>query len=346
MVTLNLNETPVRTSKNFNINNIKIENVELPKEYRKFNAFEIIGNAYVCDMKEISKLTYGTGEQLYENIKRYVNNNIKVIPKGEEVKLLYELDENNSELISNVEIQVERDTNIIIKYSSHTNCKCFVNAIIKLFCKNDVNVKITVVNLLNEESNFFIAVDNALEEKNNILYNIIDLGAKNSVQNYFSNLQGNSAKNILNAVYLGRENQIKDINYISHLYGQDSNIDIDVQGALKDSAKKFFKGTIDFKTGCKKSKGNENEYCMLLSDKAKSIALPMLLCTEDDVEGNHATASGKLDDKELFYIMSRGIEKKDAIKLIVKAKFNNILEKISDEELRNEIINEIDRRLE
>ena len=39
---------------------------------------------------------------------------------------------------------------------------------------------------------------------------------------------------------------------------------------------------------------------MLLSDKAKSIALPMLLCTEEDVEGNHSTASGKVDEKQLF----------------------------------------------
>ena len=43
----------------------------------------------------------------------------------------------------------------------------------------------------------------------------------------------------------------------------------------------------------------EDEFCMLLSDTAKSIALPMLLCTEDDVEGNHSTASGKADKKEL-----------------------------------------------
>ncbi len=55
---------------------------------------------------------------------------------------------------------------------------------------------------------------------------------------------------------------------------------------------------------------------MLLSDKAKSIALPMLLCTEDDVEGNHSTASGKVDNKELFYIMSRGLSYKEAVNLL------------------------------
>lgn len=119
-----------------------------------------------------------------------------------------------------------------------------------------------------------------------------------------------------------------------------------MQGALKDVSKKHFKGTIDFKRGSKKAKGNENEFCMLLSDNARSIALPMLLCSEEDVEGNHSSATGKVGDKELFYIMSRGIDKKEAMRLIVRARFNNILQKIKDENLRNEILNEIDIRLD
>ena len=119
-----------------------------------------------------------------------------------------------------------------------------------------------------------------------------------------------------------------------------------MQGALKDESKKHFKETIDFKKGCKKAKGNENEFCILLSDKAKSLALPMLLCTEDDVEGNHSTASGKVDNKDLFYIMSRGISYKDAIKLLVKAKFNQIIQTIKDEQLKQEILEQIDRRLD
>ena len=84
---------------------------------------------------------------------------------------------------------------------------------------------------------------------------------------------------------------------------------------------------------------------MLLSDTAKSLALPMLLCSEEDVEGQHSTSSGKIGEKELFYIMSRGFSKKEAMKLMVKAKFNKILGSIKSEELREEIINQIDNKL-
>ena len=137
-----------------------------------------------------------------------------------------------------------------------------------------------------------------------------------------------------------------DLNYIAELRGKKTDIDINVQGALKDKARKHFKGTIDFKAGAKKATGSENENCILLSDKAKSIALPMLLCSEEDVEGEHSSSAGKVDNKELFYIQTRGFDEKSAMKLLVRAKFNKILDDIKNEELKNKILNEIDKRLD
>ena len=64
------------------------------------------------------------------------------------------------------------------------------------------------------------------------------------------------------------------------------------------------------------------------------------------LNGNHSSSAGKIGEKELFYIMSRGFELKEAMKLMVRAKFNKILKNIKDEELRNQILNEIDDRLD
>lgn len=199
---------------------------------------------------------------------------------------------------------------------------------------------------MNTKSNNFLAIENNFEENAKINYTIVDFGGKHSITNYYSNLRGDNCDNQLNTIYLGKENQIFDLNYIGELIGKKSNIDIEVQGALKDTSKKHFKGTIDFKKGCKKATGNENEACMLLSDTAKSIALPMLLCSEEEVEGNHSSSAGKIGEKELFYIMSRGFELKEAMKLMVRARFNQILEKIENEELKEEILQEIDKRLD
>ena len=348
MEKLKLNDTPVRTARNFAINNIELP-VEIPNKIKNFESVEITNCKSKIDNEVSNKeLTYGIGKIFEELVFKNANNKIRIqtTKQKEDIKIIYNFDENNLNLINQVEVIAENDANITIIYKSKTSKQCFHTGIIRTITKENVQLNVTIVNLLNEETNNFEAIENTLYQNSNVKYTIIDIGGKTSVSNYYSNIIGTNASNDLKTIYLGRNNQIKDINYIAELKGEKTNIDIDVQGALKDEAKKNFKGTIDFKRGCKKAKGNENENCMLLSNKAKSIALPMLLCTEEDVEGNHSTSSGKVDEKQLFYIMARGISYKEAVKLIVKSKFNNIIEKIKDDNLKEEILKEIDERLD
>ena len=347
MEKLKLNETPVRTSSNFLINNIKLENVVIPEKLEMFQNVMVTGTESFN--KDINKqhLNYGLSEELEENVFYKANSQIAIkVKENDNIKVTYDFDDDNLQLVNQIDICATGNANIIIEYKSSTNKECFHNGVIKVFAKENAKLNITVINLLNSNSEHFEAMENILEDNSDLNYTIIDIGGKNSIQNYYSNIIGKSAKNDLKTIYLGSENQIKDINYIAELRGQKSFVDIDVQGALKENAKKNFKGTIDFKKGCKKAKGNENEFCMLLSEKAKSLALPMLLCTEDDVEGNHSTASGKVDKEQLFYIMTRGLSYKEAVKLIVRANFNKTIERILDEEVKQNIIKEIDERLD
>ena len=347
MEKLKLNETPVRTSRNFLINNIKLENVVIPEKLEMFQNVMVTGTESFN--KDINKqhLNYGLSEGLEENVFYKTNSQIAInVKENDNIKVTYDFDDDNLQLVNQIDICATGNANIIIEYKSSTNKECFHNGVIKVFAKENAKLNITVINLLNSNSEHFEAMENILEDNSDLNYTIIDIGGKNSIQNYYSNIIGKSAKNDLKTIYLGSENQIKDINYIAELRGQKSFVDIDVQGALKENAKKNFKGTIDFKKGCKKAKGNENEFCMLLSEKAKSLALPMLLCTEDDVEGNHSTASGKVDKEQLFYIMTRGLSYKEAVKLIVRANFNKTIERILDEEVKQNIIKEIDERLD
>ena len=347
MEKLKLNETPVRTSRNFLINNIKLENVVIPEKLEMFQNVMVTGTESFN--KDINKqhLNYGLSEELEENVFYKANSQIAInVKENDNIKVTYDFDDDNLQLVNQIDICATGNANIIIEYKSSTNKECFHNGVIKVFAKENAKLNITVINLLNNNSEHFEAMENILEDNSDLNYTIIDIGGKNSIQNYYSNIIGKSAKNYLKTIYLGSENQIKDINYIAELRGQKSFVDIDVQGALKENAKKNFKGTIDFKKGCKQAKGNENEFCMLLSEKAKSLALPMLLCTEDDVEGNHSTASGKVDKEQLFYIMTRGLSYKEAVKLIVRANFNKTIERILDEEVKQNIIKEIDERLD
>ena len=376
MDNLKLNETPVRTAKNFRINNIKLENIEVPEVIPLFENVTIIGDTSKMDIEQNAdnadntdtNLVYGLSEELTNQVKHGANQKIKlninsnqneeVMPKlcecsdikeeKIEAEIDFNFDNDNSVLIDNIEIIANENTKstIIIKYTSNQENGNYHNGIIKAKAEKNAELNIVLVNLMNTKSNNFLAIENDFEENAKINYTIVDFGGKHSITNYYSNLQGDNCDNQLNTIYLGKENQVFDLNYIGELRGKKSNIDIEVQGALKDISKKHFKGTIDFKKGCKKATGNENEACMLLSDTAKSIALPMLLCSEEEVEGNHSSSAGKIGEKELFYIMSRGFELKEAMKLMVRARFNQILEKIENEELREEILQEIDKRLD
>ncbi len=360
MENLKLNETPVRTARNFRINNMKLENIEVPEVIPTFENVIIIGDTSKINIEQNAdntntNLVYGLSEELTNQVKHEANQKIKLNinntqnkKEKTEAEIDFKFDDENAALIDNIEITANENTKstVIIKYTSNQENESYHNGIIKSKAEKNAELNIILVNLMNTKSNNFLAIENEFEENAKINYTIVDFGGKHSITNYYSNLLGDNCDNQLNTIYLGKENQVFDLNYIGELRGKKSNIDIEVQGALKDTSKKHFKGTIDFKKGCKKATGNENEACMLLSDTAKSIALPMLLCSEEEVEGNHSSSAGKIGEKELFYIMSRGFELKEAMKLMVRARFNQILEKIEKKELREEILQEIDKRLD
>lgn len=351
---LKINETPIRTCKNFHINNITLENVSMPTVVKPFENVIIINESDKITVENAVhpiKLAYGMDTEFVKQANEMANKTTKFTincKTHQQAEIQYEFDQDNLDLVDVVEIEAEEDTKstITIKYTSEKGVDAFHNGTIKLLAKPRAKVHVVVVNLTSENTDHFLSIENEMQTEARVDYTIIDLGGKNSISNYYANIVGEKADNRLNTIYLGIDDQLYDINYIGHLRGEKSNIKIDVQGALKDTARKNFKGTIDFKQGCKNAVGDENESCMLLSDTAKSLALPMLLCSEEDVEGNHSTSSGKIGENELFYVMSRGFSKKEAMKLMVKAKFNKIVEGIKDEALKQEILVEIDRRLD
>ncbi|MCI6157234.1 MAG: SufD family Fe-S cluster assembly protein, partial [Peptoniphilaceae bacterium] len=72
-----------------------------------------------------------------------------------------------------------------------------------------------------------------------------------------------------------------------------------------------------------------------------SVAVPLLLCHEDHVVGNHAASAGRLDEEMLFYLMSRGISRKEAEGLIVESRMIPTLDRIRNDGLRSELLQEI-----
>ncbi|MBR3511893.1 MAG: SufD family Fe-S cluster assembly protein [Clostridia bacterium] len=352
MKDLVINESSTRTARNYLINNIKLSDIKIPKikEFKNIKVISESGKDVISEDVSKDKLTYGIDEAFTNEVLENANHKLKInvnSKTNKNIYIRYKFDENNQTLVDNIDIESEegcRETiNIVLE--SEGNREYYHNGIIRVNAKENTDIKVNIISLININSLNFISIENTLCDFAKVSYTYVEFGGRNSITNYYSNVIGKEAISNIDTVFLGKENQLFDANYLTDLRGVKSETNMIIEGALSDTSKNHFKGIIDFKKGCKKAKGNEQESCTLLSDKSKSIAMPVLLCSEEDVEGSHGNSAGKVGEKELFYIMSRGLTKKEAMRLLVKAKFNKILEKIHDDEYTCKINSLIDERL-
>lgn len=176
-------------------------------------------------------------------------------------------------------------------------------------------------------------------------FTAVDLGCADYSADVEIFLTGDDSSADVDAVYFGDGNRRLDFNYVIRQRGLRTNAKMNVRGALSDKCDKIFRGTLDFQRGSKGSVGRELEEVIVLNEGTRNRSIPLMLSHEDDVDGHHAVSVGRLDEAKIFYLMSRGLDKAEAERLIIEAAFNPVVEKIADENLRAEIINRLQTRL-
>jgi len=129
-----------------------------------------------------------------------------------------------------------------------------------------------------------------------------------------------------------------DINTVSDHTGRKTKANINASGVLRGNSKKLFRGTIDFHRGCAGSKGDEMESVLLMDDDVDNKTIPVILCDEEDVEGNHGASIGKIDEDLMFYLKSRGMTEEAIYEMMAKAKIDSVIAKIPDEETRKALL--------
>ena len=106
-IIMKLNETPVRTSRNFNINNIKLDDVQIPKEIGEFRNVEMTYEKDKIDVNQSMEmkpceLVYGLGEELKAQVAKLANQGLKITTNhmtGSEMQMKFLFDENNRQLV-------------------------------------------------------------------------------------------------------------------------------------------------------------------------------------------------------------------------------------------------------
>ena len=228
MEILKLNETPVRTSRNFNINNIKLENVKIPEVVKNFTNVKIKNETdkikIDSNLDELF-LNYGVGNIFVEQVKKIANKKLKITIDTKikkEVFIDFTLDEENSNLIDNIEIIANENSKATIYLKYESKVSAFHNGVLKVIAKENSNIDVVIVNLVSSSTNNFLSVENEILDNAKVNFVIVDFGGNASITNLYSNIIGNEAENNINTIYLGKDNQLKDINYICDLKGKKS----------------------------------------------------------------------------------------------------------------------------
>lgn len=160
--------------------------------------------------------------------------------------------------------------------------------------------------------------------------------------NVLVNLDGINARALHNIAAISRFNHIKNfdirINNNSKMsYGELNNF-----GVVKNEATLNFNGIGYIKQGAAQSQAHQESKIITFDPKVKAQANPYLIIDEADVEASHAAAVGKMDEEQLFYMQSRGINSDEASQLITYGYLKPVLKKIENDDLREKLENLIE----
>ena len=125
---MELNETPIRTSRNFGINNITLDNIEIPNFIKEFDNIEVTKECSEIDENvSVKPLIYGIGRELEENIQKNTNSKLNInVTKKDNIEIVYEFDEDNKVLINQIDVNATVDCNIIYSKISRSSNWCFI----------------------------------------------------------------------------------------------------------------------------------------------------------------------------------------------------------------------------
>jgi Fe-S cluster assembly protein SufD len=107
-----------------------------------------------------------------------------------------------------------------------------------------------------------------------------------------------------------------------------------IKNVLNDKSKGIYQGKIFVEKIAQKTDAYQLSKALIVSDNAEFDAKPELEIYADDVKCSHGSTSGSIDSDAVHYLMTRGISEKEAVKLLINGFLNEVLEKITNNELK------------
>lgn len=253
------------------------------------------------------------------------------------VKITYRAGEDNS-LNSHIIYVSEGSELTLIEVFESENKENLLGLQTRVYVCENASIKLVRVNLLSESTDHFDDLGFHLENDAKAELIQLELGGKRSYVGVRTELVGRKSEYRSATGYLCKGDSLLDMNFVTNEWGKKVSSNMDASGVLLDNSTKVYRGTIDFKEGAKGASGFEKEDTLLFSPSIINKSVPLILCHEEDVEGDHGATIGRIDEKLLFYIKSRGIDEKAAKQLMTEAYINAVTEQIGDDETEGKVI--------
>lgn len=253
----------------------------------------------------------------------------------------------NTGLFNHVLIVADENSSVtyVENYVSEDNETAVANVIAEVYALQGATVSFGAVDNLASGVTTYVVRRGHAEKDAKILWALGQFNDGNTVSENKTFLVGDGSFTDKKTVSVGTKEQRQ--NFTSHVvhYGKHSEGLMLTHGVMKDSASSIFNGISKIEHGASKSNGEQTERVLMLSEKARGDANPILLIDEDDVTAGHAASVGRIDPLQMFYLMSRGISKKEAERLVIHGFLAPVVKEMPVEAVKTRLIEVIERKV-
>lgn len=161
------------------------------------------------------------------------------------------------------------------------------------------------------------------------------------IENIFA---GSGSESKIYGVFYGNNRQHFDITTDAHHKTTDTSCDILVKGVL-DDASSIYRGKIKIDKDAQRTNSYLSDHSLLFGEDSISNSIPSLEIDANDVKASHGATLGRPNEEEIFYLMARGLSKKEAERLIIQGYFSPVIDKIESIELRDGFNNAVENKI-
>ena len=216
------------------------------------------------------------------------------------------------------------------------------NITVEVIAQAGAQIKFSAIDRLGENVTAYISRRGKLDNDAMIDWAIGVMNEGNVVADFDSDLYGKGSHADMKMVALSSGKQVQGIDTRVTNYGCNSIGNILQHGVILEKGTLTFNGIGHIIKGAKGADAQQESRVLMLSDQARSDANPILLIDENDVTAGHAASIGQVDPEDMYYLMSRGLDKATAERLVVRGFLGSVIVEIPVKEVRDEMIENID----